>query len=418
MSENGRMMELLTQSKMLISEEKYEKAIEYLDRAEEIDNMVEEIYLQKGLAYANLEDYKNAKIQYQKVLKINKKEGIAYFHLGNLELLEGNSAQGIEYYNNAIVYGFDDAQVYFSLGLQYEENGEDDFALRNYAKALMKDPQRADIRIRRIRLFAKNNHKEEALNEASNLILSNPDVFEGYHFKFLLYSEMKKYEEALQVIEDAKEMFPKDVNFIIDEATLAQERGNDEEALKLLDEAEKYEDIDPLEKRKIEMERAQIYANKQDLERTIMYLERARDCVEKEGEDTVDIESTYLLMNCYINNQQFEKMLECARKLKKTKVENYYTLTAPFYEGLSLKRLQKDEASTYLKEAVEFYREQTMTNPGNLDAYFFRVMCLNELQEFDKSLELLKFLEDIKGDLPQVKELREATETKKKAIAQ
>ena len=59
-----------------------------------------------------------------------------------------------------------------------------------------------------------------------------------------------------------------------------------------------------------------------------------------------------------------------------------------------------------------------MTNPGNLDAYFFRVMCLNELQEFDKSLELLKFLEDIKGDLPQVKELREATEMKKKAMAQ
>ena len=49
MSENMRVEELLTQSKMLISEEKYEKALQYLDNAEEIDNMVEEIYLQKGV---------------------------------------------------------------------------------------------------------------------------------------------------------------------------------------------------------------------------------------------------------------------------------------------------------------------------------------------------------------------------------
>lgn len=80
-----------------------------------------------------------------------------YFHLGNIEMLLGNKAKGIELYNNAIANGFDDAQVYFSLGLMHEEEGNDDLAVRNYSKAILKDPNRADIRIRKIRLFIKTN---------------------------------------------------------------------------------------------------------------------------------------------------------------------------------------------------------------------------------------------------------------------
>lgn len=93
------------------------------------------------------------------MLKISKNNGIALFHLGNIEILSGNRARGIELFNNAIANGFDDAQVYFSLGLMHEEADSDELAIRNYSKAILKDSNRADIRIRKVRLGKKRRGK-------------------------------------------------------------------------------------------------------------------------------------------------------------------------------------------------------------------------------------------------------------------
>ena len=87
-----------------------------------------DVYLSKGVSYANMERYEEAKLEFEKVLKITKNNGIALFHLGNIQILTGNRAKGIELFNNAIANGFDDAQVYFSLGLMHEE--VDSYAFR------------------------------------------------------------------------------------------------------------------------------------------------------------------------------------------------------------------------------------------------------------------------------------------------
>lgn len=402
--------ELLTQGRVLIGQGKYEQAIRYLEKAEDMDNMEKEIYLQKGLAYANLAKYEEAGKEYRKVLKIDKKEGVAYFHLGNLELLAGNKAQGVEYYNNAIANGFDDAQVYYSLGLQYEEDGEDELASRNYSKALMRNPQRADVRIRKIRLYSRNKMQEEALKEASELILSNPDIFEGYHLKFLILTEMKKFAEAEQVLSEAMAMFPKDVNFVIDRASLLITQGKQEEGLALLEDAEKFEGITGLEKRKIAMEHARVFAMREDMEMTIASLEQAKTAVESVEEGNLDIEASYLLMNCHYNNNNFDKVLAYAEELKTVDDDNYFALSAYYYEAVANKRLGKtEEAEKAFREAIEIYRAKTLENPGNMDAYFFRVMCLNELEEYDKALGLIAFLEDVKGDMAAVHELKANT---------
>ena len=73
-------------------------------------------------------------MEFQKALKINKKEGIVYFHLGNIEMLIGEKSKGIELYNNAIAYGFDNYQVYFSLGLMHEEEEVSDNAINLFPK--------------------------------------------------------------------------------------------------------------------------------------------------------------------------------------------------------------------------------------------------------------------------------------------
>ena len=144
--------EYLIQGSVLAGQGKHKEALGYYEKAEKDDPMNIEVYLSKGIAYANLDCLDDAKKQFEKALKVNRKSGLAYFHLGSIELLQGNTASGIENYNKAIANGYDDAQLYYSMGLLYEEQGDPDMALRNYSKAIQRDALRPDIRIRKARL--------------------------------------------------------------------------------------------------------------------------------------------------------------------------------------------------------------------------------------------------------------------------
>ena len=385
--------EYMIQAKALIGSEKYEGAISYLEKAESINKMDMDIYLYKGISYANLEKYTEAKVEFEKALKINKKEGVVYFHLGNIEMLIGEKAKGIELYNNAIAYGFDDSQVYFSLGLMHEEENNDELALRNYSKAIMKDPNRADIRIRKIRLFIKNQQYQEALQSLDELLLSNPDVFEGYHLKFLVLVQLEKLDEAEEVIDNAISLFPKDIGFAIDKASLLITKNKYNKAIEYLNNISNEMEVGLEEQHSIEMEKSRAYALMEDMDKTIECLEKAKNISLSYDIPQLDLPALYLLMNCYLNNQNFEKVLECARELKLAKDEEYYSLSAYYYEPLALRLLGKcDESKKLFEEAISYFRSQSLKHPNNMDIYVFRIMALKELGRNEKALELADYL--------------------------
>ena len=370
---NEDFQEYMIQANALMGQEKYEDAIKYFEKAEQIDNMNIDVYLSKGVAYANLESYEPAKLEFEKVLKISKNNGIALFHLGNIEILSGNRARGIELFNNAIANGFDDAQVYFSLGLMHEEADSDELAIRNYSKAILKDSNRADIRIRKVRLLIKNNLLPEALQTIDELILSNPDVFEGYHLKFLVLVSQEKYDDAENVINDAMKLFPKDAAIALDKASLMSTRKEYDAALKYLDSIKCDMETDQDIRHSIAMEKSRIYAYQQKMDMAISALEEAKAILIEKNE--FDIEATYLLMNCYLNNEDFEKVINAAKELKKVQGEDYYVLAAYYYEPFALKQMGKlDEANNLFEESVSYFRGESLKYPNNVDSYAFRIM--------------------------------------------
>ena len=351
------------------------------------------------------------------MLKISKNNGIALFHLGNIEILSGNRARGIELFNNAIANGFDDAQVYFSLGLMHEEADSDELAIRNYSKAILKDSNRADIRIRKVRLLIKNNLLPEALQTIDELILSNPDVFEGYHLKFLVLVSQEKYDDAENVINDAMKLFPKDAAFALDKASLMITRKEYDAALKYLDSIKCDMETDQDIRHSIAMEKSRIYAYQQKMDMAISALEEAKAILIEKNE--FDIEATYLLMNCYLNNEDFEKVINAAKELKKVQGEDYYVLAAYYYEPFALKQMGKlDEANNLFEESVSYFRGESLKYPNNVDSYAFRIMSLRELGKLEKALELSDYLVNVNDKLPEAHILRatvlEALEDNKK----
>lgn len=401
-------IEYMSQANALMGQEKYRAALSFLEKAEAIDRMKEDVYLTKGIAYANLEEYDQAQEEFSKALKLNKKSGVAHFHLGNIAMLQGDRTKGLELYNNAIANGFDDAQVYYSLGLMYEEEGNRDLALRNYSKAILKDPNRPDIRIRKIRLFIAAKQLEEALQALDEMLLANPDVFEGYHLKYLVLASEERFEEAEQVLEEAVKLFPKDPAFAVDKAALMITRKEYAPALELLDRIPKEYEVDDGELlRSIAMEKARAYAFLEDMDKTIAALEEARAAARTLEPPRMDLEATYLLMNCHLNNESYEETIACAQELKKAKGEEYYALAAYYYEPTALKRLgRENEAKKLFQEAVEYLRGVSLHSPGNMDSYAFRIMALRELGQNEKALELADYLVAVREGLPEGHTLR------------
>lgn len=389
--ENLTVKEYLTQGSVLAGQGKYDQALAYYDKAEHENPMEIEVYLSKGIAYANLDRLDEAKAQFEKALKVNRASGLTYFHLGSIALLQGDVAFGFENYNKAIAHGYDDAQLYYSIGLLHEENGEADMAIRNYSKAIMRDAMRPDIRIRKARLLLQGNHFPEALQALDETILTNPDVFEGYHLKFSVLMQLKQYAKAEEVIEGAIKLFPKDPGFVIDKASLYIAQNKVDDALAVLTELENAEETDDAVHRRIHMEKAQIFATQDDVRAAISALEQAKALSDKNGE--FDTEVIFLLANCHLSTEEYEKVLDYARQLLEKANDGYSKESARYFEPFALKMLgHMDEAMPLYKDAINEYRNQALSAPGNLDAYLLRTMCLRDIEQYDKALELIDYV--------------------------
>ncbi|MDF2904940.1 MAG: hypothetical protein K0R34_261 [Herbinix sp.] len=399
-------LEYLNQGERLLGKRSYENAIHYFEMAEKEDPFNIDSYIDMGVAFANLEQYDNAKNCFIKALKVNKEVGIVYFHLGNIYFLKDDKSKGMQYYNQAIGKGYEGAQMYFSLGLMFEEEGDSLLAIRNYSKAILLDSLRADARIRKARIFIRNKQYPEAIQTLDEMIMACPDIFEGYHLKFEVLLTNGEFEKAGQVLDKARKLFPNDLGFILDQAELYSSLKQYEEALALLEEAEK-RDQGGLDKHGVAMERARISALTGDMEHTIRYLNEAKRISAEREKPYFDAEASFFLMNCYINVENYTNALDCSRELKAEESSGYYHLSAYYYEPYCLQRLQRSsEAMGLLQSGAEALRSYSLKNPGNTDCYFFRIMCLKDLKQYDKALELADYLLMIKEVAPEVHTLR------------
>ena len=402
---NYQVQEYLTQGTVLSGHGKYEEALSYYDKAEQEDPMEIEVYLSKGIALANLERLDEAKEQFEKALKINKTSGIAYFHLGNIAVMQDDEAHGFENYNKAISNGYDDAQLYYSIGLLHEERGETDIAIRNYSKAIKLDVFRPDIRIRKAQLLTQTNKMSEAIQTLDELILINSGNYDGYHFKFNIFLQLKKYDEAEKLLDDISEEFADNHEYSFDRVSLLIERNETDNALKLLTQLENADNVDDSIRRRIYYDRAQIYAGNEDSKSIIAELEKAKALFEVNGD--FDSESVFMISNCHLANEEYDKVLDYANQLFEKAEDGYEKETARYFIPLALKMLNRmDEALPLYEDAINEYRNQSLAIPGNLDAYLLRTMCLRDIEQYDKALELIDYVIELQPEQAEPRLLR------------
>lgn len=402
--------EYFQQADVLLNSRKYKYSIIYYEKAVKEDPFLYEAYIHMGIALTNLEQYESAEENFHKALMVNKDNGTGYYHLGNINFLRDNSTKGREFYQLAISKGYENAQIYYNIGLAFEEEGNFVLAHRNYAKAIHMEPLRDDIYVRKIRLYLREKENMEALQVVDEMLIYCPDIYDGYHLKVSILKSMGEYEKAKEILFYAKEMFPKDVAFDLDEVQIYIEQKHYEDALKLLNQAEK-KDNNNYHAFGIAMQRANVYAMMQDMNGTILFLKAAKKVsLDKKMLDNVP-EINFFLMNCYINLEQYEEGLSYARELKEMTGENknteIYRLSSYYYEAFCINKLnRKDEAYIRYQKGNEYLRNYSLKHPENMECYVFRILCLRELKMYDKALELADYMVLVKDETAQAHTMR------------
>ena len=389
--------DLNQQGALLLKAGNIEAARKKFDQAIELDPMVVENYKNYGDLNMAEEKYQDAKNHYKKALLIEK-SGLLYFLYGNACFMNDNVHEGLENYNMAISEGYDNEEMMFFMGMAYEHLNDDEMALRFFQKACVKNPSRADYLIKKISVLIRLQMLEKAELEIEELLKIAPEMFDGYHMKTLLLLNQERYEEAANFAKQASDKFPEDPELLYDYAKCITMTGNFDLAISLIESAKKMKYYTEAE-RMFTMLEAQIYAESKNMEAAIACCEA---CIAMEKDDDFDGEARFMLMNLNLVTENLELVLKQAVEIVNRDAEDLYYYAALYYKAFCMKKLGKEDAMECYKEANSIYRLATLENPGAVDIYLYRAMCMKDMEEYDKAMDILNFILDLDADVAEI----------------
>lgn len=388
-------LDLNQQAAILLKTGKLAEAKEKLERAIELDPMVKESYRNFGDIYMAEENYAEAKNAYKKAFLI-KKDGLFYFLYGNACFMNDEVHEGLEHYNLAITHGYDGDEMLFFMGMAYEHLNDENMALRYFQKACIKNPSRPDYMVKKITTEILLNMIDSAEKDVDELLKTAPELYDGYHIKTKILLHKGKDADAVVFAKAAVDRFPEDADLLYDYAKTLAVNKEFTKTLAVLDQATQlnyYEDAKP----RLLLLKAQVLAENSQFDAAI---EICNSCFAMEDEHYFDGEAHFLAMNLLLTKNDFEKAYAHSDVLVKRNKEDAFYFAGLYYKAFCLRKLGRaDEARKAYKEANSIYRLNTLENPNAVDIYLYRAMCLKDMEEYDKALELLDFILDIGVEL-------------------
>ncbi len=388
---NQQGMALAQAGNFQVAMEKYRKAIE-------IDPMTVDSYKNIGDLFLQTEEYKEAKNFYKKALLIQKR-GDLYFQYGNACFMNDEPHEGLEYYNLAISSGFDSDEMFFFMGMAYEHMNDDRMALRYFQKALHKNPSRPDYKVKKITTMIKLNMLDDAGKAVDDLILNDPELYDGYHMKTAILLEQKDYKTAVEFSKMACEKFPEDADLLYDYANASALSGKVEETLKIIDTAKRLKYFEEARAKFVLLE-AQVYAEQGNVDQAI---EKCKQCLAMEQEGEFFAETRFMLINLALTLPDYQTALEHAQHIIDANIQDSFYYAALYFRPHCLSKMgRKEEADKHYKDAVSMYRLITISNPEAFDAYLYRAICLRDMEKYDEAIELLDFIENLNTEIAEI----------------
>jgi tetratricopeptide (TPR) repeat protein len=162
----------------------------------------------KGESYFLKRQWAKAMVEFNKAIEINPGYAQSYFRRGGHYVQKGQHDKAIADYNKAIEINPKFAEAYMSRGGTYEQKGQYDKAIADYNKAIEINPKLAEAYVARGYYYAQKDQYENAIADYSKAIETSPEYYMAYLLRMQFYHQKGQYDKAITDANKAIEIKP------------------------------------------------------------------------------------------------------------------------------------------------------------------------------------------------------------------
>ncbi|NXM76179.1 TMTC1 protein, partial [Serilophus lunatus] len=257
---------LAEQERLKEAEEVYKAGIENCPESSDLHNNY-------GVFLVDTGSPEGAMSHYRQAIRLSPTHHVAMVNLGRLHRSLGQNKEAEVWYKRALKVSRK-AEILSPLGALYYNTGRYEEALQVYREAASLQPSNKEIRLALAQVLAMMGRTKEAEKMTNHILNEDVECLECYRLLSAIYSKQEHYAKALEAIEKALQLKPKDPKVI---SELFFTKGNQLREQNLLDKAfESY-------KRAVELnpDQAQAWMNMGGIEHIKGSYITARDYYEK-----------------------------------------------------------------------------------------------------------------------------------------
>ncbi|XP_044535207.1 protein O-mannosyl-transferase TMTC1 [Gracilinanus agilis] len=155
----------------------------------------------------------SAMYHYQQAIHLSPRHHVAMVNLGRLYRSLGENKEAEEWYKRALDIT-QTAEILSPLGALYYNTGRYEEALQIYREAATLQPSAKEIQLALAQVLAMMGQTEEAETMTNHIVSEEAGCLECYRLLSAIYSKQEHYPKALEAIEKALQLKPKDPKVI------------------------------------------------------------------------------------------------------------------------------------------------------------------------------------------------------------
>lgn len=391
MNEQGRDYKL--QGMVLMGTGNYKDAQRMFKKALEIEECAD-LWIDLGNAYASNAEYNEAINAFSNALSYEAENAEILFDIGSVYLLQERLKKCIEYYNRAEEAGFDNVRLYMNLAAIYNALGDQQMELRNYTKAINKNPLIGDLYVKKAMLLLDMSRFEAALDVLDDMRKLSPDAFEGYDLAARIYLAQGSIGKAFAILDEGIKKFPNDVNLKLSKIGILTQEKEADQAETMLEELKRnsYADVYMRDILMQEVAVASIRNQPEQMKKLLLSI------IEKET-DVCDEQARFMLMMTCNLLEEYELAYEQAECLERQESNSTFAISGVYYKGEFLMKLGKtSDANIQFKKAIKKLRKISMSNRTYYEVYIYRALAHKQVKEYDKAIEMAGFIIDLQPE--------------------
>ncbi|WP_041177500.1 tetratricopeptide repeat protein [Brachyspira intermedia] len=178
--------------------EKDKEAIEDFNKSIKLNSKNEEAYFNRGIAKTKLEIYEEAIKDFNEVIKLNPNNEKAYLARGIAKSYLEEYEEAIKDFNEVIKLNPNNEKAYLARGIAKIESGKHEEVIEDFNKAIELNPNNENAYFNRGIAKAKLEKYEEAVVDFNKAIKLNKNNEKTYFSRGITKVKLEKYEEAIE----------------------------------------------------------------------------------------------------------------------------------------------------------------------------------------------------------------------------